>query len=201
MSATPEGTDLVAAARDAIAASADVKKRFAHDAAPAIAQAVRLIADCLDAGGKVLLCGNGGSAADAQHVAGELVGRFKLERPAFHAVALTTDTSVLTSIANDYGFEDVFARQVGGLGAQGDVLMAYSTSGNSKNVLRAIQAAKIVGMKVIGLTGEGGGQMANTCDVLIAAPSDDTPIVQECHAAAGHTLCLLVERLLCQDAE
>ena len=188
---------LVDQAREAIAASARVKAQFAEKAATDIAHAAQVVAECLGRGGKVLLCGNGGSAADAQHIAGELVGRFKLERPAFHAVALTTDTSVLTSIANDYGFEDVFARQVGGLGAEGDVLMAYSTSGNSKNVLRGIQAAKIVGMKVIGLTGEGGGQMAHVCDVLIAAPSADTPTVQECHAAAGHTICLLVERLLC----
>ena len=180
MSPTPEGLDLVAAARHAMAASAEAKARFAQEAAEPVAQAARLVAECLGCGGKVLLCGNGGSAADAQHIAGELVGRFKLERPAFHAVALTTDTSVLTSIANDYGFEDVFARQVGGLGAEGDVLMAYSTSGSSKNVLRAIQAAKTIGMMAIGLTGEGGGQMAGVCDVLIAAPSSDTPIVQEC---------------------
>ncbi len=198
MSPTPEGLDLVAAARHAMAASAEAKARFAQEAAEPVAQAARLVAECLGCGGKVLLCGNGGSAADAQHIAGELVGRFKLERPAFHAVALTTDTSVLTSIANDYGFEDVFARQVGGLGAEGDVLMAYSTSGSSKNVLRAIQAAKTIGMMAIGLTGEGGGQMAGVCDVLIAAPSSDTPIVQECHAAAGHTICLLVEKMLCE---
>ena len=197
MSPRPEGTDLVAAARDAMAASAHVQARFAQHAAEPVAQAARLVAECLERGGKVLLCGNGGSAADAQHIAGELVGRFKLERPAFRAVALTTDSSVLTSIANDYGFDEVFARQVVGLGAQGDVLMAYSTSGNSTNILRAIEAARTAGMTVIGLTGEGGGQMAGVCDVLIAAPSADTPTVQECHAAAGHTLCLLVERLLC----
>ena len=193
--------ELVDQAREAIAASARVKAQFAEEAAPDIAHAARLVAECLGAGGKVLLCGNGGSAADAQHIAGELVGRFKLERPAFHAVALTTDTSVLTSIANDYGFDEVFARQVGGLGAEGDVLLAYSTSGNSPNVLRAIEAAKALGMQVVGLTGEGGGQMAHVCDILIAAPSTDTPTVQECHAAAGHTLCLLVETLLCQGKE
>lgn len=201
MSSTAPDAALVAAARDAIVASAEVKRQFADEAAGAIARAARLVAECLDRGGKVLLCGNGGSAADAQHIAGELVGRFKLERPAFHAIALTTDTSVLTSIANDYGFDEVFARQVGGLGAEGDVLLAYSTSGNSPNVLRAIEVAKPLGMKIVGLTGQGGGQMAGACDLLIAAPSTDTPIVQECHAAAGHTLCLLVERLLCQGTE
>jgi len=148
MSPTSEGVDLAAAARDAMTASAEAKARFAQEAAEPVAEAARLVAECLDRGGKVLLCGNGGSAADAQHIAGELVGRFKLERPAFHAVALTTDTSVLTSIANDYGFDEVFARQAGGLGAEGDVLMAYSTSGSSKNILRAIQAAKTIGMTV-----------------------------------------------------
>lgn len=184
-------------AREAMAASAAVKQRFAEEGADAVAAAAELVAHALRAGGKVLLCGNGGSAADAQHIAGELVGRFKIERPAFHAVALTTDTSVLTAVANDYGFDEVFARQVEGLGAEGDVLMAYSTSGNSPNVLKAIEKARAIGMKTVGLTGAGGGQMAGLCDVCIMAPSDDTPIIQECHAAAGHTICLLVEQLLC----
>lgn len=186
-------------AREAMAASAAVKKQFAEEAADAVAAAAELVAHALRAGGKVLLCGNGGSAADAQHIAGELVGRFKIERPAFHAVALTTDTSVLTAVANDYGFDEVFARQVEGLGAEGDVLMAYSTSGNSPNVLRAIEKARAIGMKTVGLTGAGGGQMVDRCDVCIMAPSDDTPIIQECHAAAGHTICLLVEQLLCSQ--
>jgi len=190
--------DLAAKARKTIADSAQVKACFAERAAPDVAQAARLVAECLERGGKVLLCGNGGSAADAQHIAGELVGRFKLERPAFHAVALTTDTSILTAVANDYGFDEVFARQVEGLGAPGDVLLGYSTSGNSANVLQAIAKAKAIGMHVVGLTGSGGGAMAQRCDVCIKAPCDDTPTVQECHAAAGHAICGLVEQMLCE---
>ena len=179
-----------------MAASADAMRRFANEAAADVARAVELVVEALRGGGKVLLCGNGGSAADAQHIAGELVGRFKLERPAFCAVALTTDTSVMTSIANDYGFDEIFARQVQGLGAEGDVLLAYSTSGNSPNVLKAIQTASSLGMRTVGLTGATGGAMAPLCDVCIKAPSTDTPTIQECHAAAGHTICLLAEQIL-----
>ena len=193
--------NVAARVREAIAASAEAKRQFAEAAAADIAEAVQIVAECLRNGGKVLLCGNGGSAADAQHIAGELVGRFKLERPAYHAVALTTDTSILTAVANDYGFDQVFARQVEGLGRQGDVLIGYSTSGNSANVVKAIEKAKAIGMKAIGLTGQGGGAMAPLCDVCIKAPSTDTPIVQECHAAAGHTLCALVEQILCQESQ
>ena len=193
--------DLADQARAAVARSAEVKRRFAEQAAAAIARAAELVVDCLGAGGKVLLCGNGGSAADAQHIAGELVGRFKLERPAFAAVALTTDTSILTAVANDYGFDEIFARQVEGLGRQGDVLLAYSTSGSSPNVVKAIEKAKAIGMQTIGLTGAGGGRMAELCHLCIKAPADDTPTIQECHAAAGHTICLLAERLLCGGDE
>ncbi|HUT34790.1 MAG TPA: D-sedoheptulose 7-phosphate isomerase [Planctomycetota bacterium] len=189
--------ELAERVRRAVLDSADAKQCFAHRAAPEIARAVELVAACLRAGCKVLLCGNGGSAADAQHIAGELVGRFKRERPAFAAVALTTDTSILTAIANDYGFDAVFARQVEGLGREGDVLLAYSTSGNSPNVLRAIEAAKARGMKVVGFTGAGGGAIAALCDVCIRAPAEDTPTVQECHATAGHTICRFVEEMLC----
>jgi D-sedoheptulose 7-phosphate isomerase len=183
--------------RRALLEAGDVKRCFAERAATDIAKAVETVLDCLRSGGKVLLCGNGGSAAEAQHIAAELVGRFKLERPALPAIALTTNTSILTAIANDYSFDDIFARQVGALGAPGDVLFAYSTSGTSKNVLRAIQAAKIVGMSTVGFTGVAGGAMANTCDICIKVPSDDTPLVQECHTTAGHTICLLVEQMLC----
>jgi len=193
--------DLVAQARDAIITSAEIKRCFAQRASADVARAAELVAECIRGGGKILLCGNGGSAAEAQHIAGELVGRFKLERPAFHAVALTTNTSILTAIANDYSFDDVFARQVGGLGRADDVLLAYSTSGSSKNIIRAIQAAKIVGMKAVGLTGASGGAMAKLCDVCIKSPSDDTPTVQECHTAAGHTICLLVEKLIYEREE
>lgn len=190
-------SDLVQRVREAVLASAEAKKRFAEQAAGDIARAVEIVAACLRSGGKVLLCGNGGSAADAQHIAGELVGRFRRERPAFHAIALTTDTSVMTAVANDYGFETIFARQVEGLGRPGDVLLAYSTSGNSPNVLKAIETARRLGMRVVGFAGATGGAMAAACDVCIQAPGPDTPTVQECHAAAGHTLCRFVEELLC----
>jgi len=190
-------SELAQRVREAVLASAEAKRRFAEQAAGDIAAAVEVVAACLRAGGKVLLCGNGGSAADAQHVAGELVGRFKRERRAFCAVALSTDTSVITAVANDYGFDSVFARQVEGLGREGDVLVAYSTSGNSPNVLAAIEAARRLGMRVVGLTGATGGAMAGRCDVCISAPSDDTPTVQECHAAAGHAICRFVEEILC----
>jgi len=190
--------ELAGDVRSGILQSADVKRRFAEQAATDIAMAAKITAICLHAGHKVLLCGNGGSAAEAQHIAGELVGRFKLERAAFAAVALTTDTSILTAIANDYGFDDVFARQVQGLGAAGDVLFAYSTSGNSPNVLKAIEAAKTIGMRTVGFTGSTGGKMAAVCDLCIKVRSDDTPTVQECHTAAGHTICRLVEKLLAQ---
>jgi D-sedoheptulose 7-phosphate isomerase len=191
------GTDLAAQARDAIISSAEIKRCFAERASADVARAAQLVADCLRTGGKVLLCGNGGSAAEAQHIAGELVGRFELERRAFHAVALTTDTSILTALANDYTFDRVFARQVEALGAHGDVLLAYSTSGNSANVVEAIETAKARGMKAVGFTGASGGAMADLCDVCIQAPSDDTPVVQECHTVAGHTICRFVEKMLC----
>jgi len=194
----PRESSLAEEVRRAILESAQVKLCFAERAADDIARAVQLVADGLRGGHKVLLCGNGGSAAEAQHIAAELVGRFKIERPAYPAIALTTDTSILTAIANDYTFDDVFARQVGGLGSPGDILLAYSTSGNAKNIIRAIQAARIVQMTVIGLTGASGGAMAALCEVCIKAPSEDTPAVQECHTAAGHTICRLVEKMLCQ---
>ena len=193
--------EFTALARDTMLRSAEVKRRFAEAAAPEVAAAARVIADAVRAGHKVLLCGNGGSAADAQHIAGELVGRFKLERNAMHAVALTTDTSILTSIANDYGFDEIFARQVGGLGSEGDVLMAYSTSGNSRNVVKAIEVARDLGMRSIGLTGATGGAMADLCDICLRVPDRDTPTIQECHATAGHTICLLVEGLLFGEIE
>ncbi len=189
--------DLAERVRQAILASADVKRRFAEQAAAEVARAVELVARCLRGGGKVLLCGNGGSAAEAQHIAGELVGRFKRERRAFAAAALTTDTSILTALGNDYGFETIFARQVEGLGAKGDVLFAYSTSGNAPNVLKAIEVARGLGISVIGFSGATGGKMAAVCDICIKVPSDDTPTIQECHTAAGHTICRLVEEALC----
>ena len=149
---------------------------------------------CLRAGGKILLAGNGGSAADAQHVAGELVGRFAFDRPGLPAVALTVDTSILTAVANDYGYEAVFARQVQALGAAGDVFIGYSTSGRSPNILRALAEARARGLVTIGLCGADGGGMTALCDHLLAVPSRATPRIQEAHLLLGHVLCELVER-------
>lgn len=147
-------------------------------------------------GSKILIAGNGGSAADAQHFTGELVSRFYFDRPALAAVALTTDTSILTAIGNDYGYEDVFSRQVQALGQTGDVFIAISTSGNSPNILKAIAQAKNQGLTVIGLTGQTGGKMREACDVCLCAPSDSTPHIQECHLVIEHALCAGIEHAL-----
>ena len=145
------------------------------------------------AGHKILLCGNGGSAADSQHWAAEIVGRFQKERAGMPAIALTTDTSILTAIGNDYGYDRIFARQVEALGQEGDVLVALSTSGNSPNVLAAINVAKTRGMKVIGFTAQGGGKMAELCDVLLAIPTKTTARAQELHEVIGHIMCEILE--------
>jgi D-sedoheptulose 7-phosphate isomerase len=160
--------------------------------APVVA-AARLIERCLRAGGKVMFCGNGGSAADAQHLAAELMGRFLADRAPMASVALTVDSSALTAIGNDYGFDQVFARQVRGLGRAGDVLVGISTSGNSANVVAAFEVARDLGVHIIALTGGGGGTMATLADLLINAPSLSTPRIQELHIAIGHTICELVE--------
>ena len=146
--------------------------------------------------GKILIAGNGGSAADAQHFAGELVSRFYFDRPALSAIALTTDSSILTAIGNDYGYEDVFARQVQAHGRSKDVFIAISTSGNSPNILKAIKAAKAIGVVVIGLTGRSGGKMKAMCDICLCAPSDSTPRIQECHLVIEHALCACIEDAL-----
>ncbi|MEW5946081.1 MAG: SIS domain-containing protein [bacterium] len=160
------------------------------------ATAARWMAAAIARGRKVMTCGNGGSAADAQHVAAELVGRFMKERPPFAAVALTTDTSVITSVGNDYGFDDVFARQVEGVGRPGDVLLIFTTSGNSPNVIKAARAARARGIRTIGVSGKGGGRLAGHVDLLIAAPSERTPRIQEAHGLIGHLLCEFTELLL-----
>ena len=147
-----------------------------------------------DADGKVLFAGNGGSAADCQHMAGEFVVRFRTDRQALPAIALTVDTSVLTACLNDYGAQFVFSRQVEALGRPGDVFWAYSTSGNSENILVACEAARSRGMKIFGFTSRGGGRLAELCDYCFRAPSDITSHVQECHAAVGHLLCHVVEQ-------
>jgi D-sedoheptulose 7-phosphate isomerase len=156
----------------------------------------QVIVDGLRAGHKLLLVGNGGSAADAQHIAAEIVGRYKKDRPAHAAIALTTDTSALTSISNDYGFEQVFARQVEGLGRRGDMLLALSTSGRSPNILAALRIAREHGLVTIGFTGTNGATMGAACDHLLVAPSDDTPVVQQIHLAVAHGICDEVEQAL-----
>lgn len=161
-----------------------------------VQQAGSLAGDALKAGGKLMFCGNGGSAADSQHLAAELTGRFIKDRRPLAAVALSTDTSALTCIGNDYSFDEVFARQVAGLGRSGDVLIGISTSGNSRNVIRAVEEAKKIGVRVIGLLGRDGGALAPLCDVAIVVPSQVTARIQEAHILIGHTLCGLVEQSL-----
>jgi len=163
--------------------------------APVVAVA-RAIERCLRAGGKVMFCGNGGSAADAQHLAAELMGRFLADRAPMAALALTVDSSALTAIGNDYGFDQVFARQLRGLGRAGDVLVGISTSGNSANIVAAFEVARELGVQTVALTGGGGGKMATLADLLINAPSLSTPRIQELHIAIGHTICELVEDAL-----
>ena len=158
-----------------------------------IEAAAKTVGDALKAGNQVLLCGNGGSAADAQHIAAELMGRFKAERRALAAIALTTDTSALTAIANDYDFSDIFSRQVEGLAKAGDVLIAISTSGNSDNIVKAAKVAKVRGVTVIAMTGEDGGMLAPLCDHALKMPSGETSHIQEMHIAVGHMMCALVE--------
>lgn len=158
-----------------------------------VEQTATLIVDTLNAGGKVLLAGNGGSAADAQHIAAEFVSRFHYDRPGLAAIALTTDTSILTAIGNDYGYERLFARQVQALGRKGDVFIGISTSGNSGNVLEALQVARSMGLTTVGFAGQTGGKMVESCDLLLRMPSKETPKIQEGHIAIGHIICGLVE--------
>jgi D-sedoheptulose 7-phosphate isomerase len=160
----------------------------------AVARVAQACADALRGGHKILFAGNGGSAADAQHLAGELVSRFNYDRPGLAAFALTTDTSVLTAIGNDYGYERLFARQVEAVGNAGDVLVAISTSGRSPNILEALRVARVKGLVTVGMTGRGGGRMPELCDHVLRTPSDETPRIQEGHIAMGHTICYLVEQ-------
>ncbi len=166
------------------------------DLAKTIVEAVHLIVATFRQGGKILFCGNGGSAADAQHLAAELSGRYYLDRPALFAEALHVNTSFLTAVSNDFGFENAFARAVEAMGKRGDVLFALSTSGRSPNILRAIAMAKELELHVIGMTGAEGGDMAGLCDFLIKIPSNDTPRIQEGHLLVGHVICEQVEQTL-----
>lgn len=179
--------------------SAEVKLRAMEVLAGALSEAGQLMASSLKNGGKVLACGNGGSAGDAQHFSAEMLNRFEMERAPLAAVALTTDSSTLTSIANDYSYDEVFSKQVTGLGREGDVLLAISTSGNSPNVLRAIEAAHKRGMKVVALTGKNGGKMSGLLrdgDINLCVPSDSTARIQEVHLICLHCICDAIDCLL-----
>jgi len=177
-------------------ASIEVKQKMVDDDEfmLLLAEAVELISSSLSNGGRILFCGNGGSAADAQHIAAELTGRFYLDRSPLDAEALHANSSYLTAVANDYHFDEVYARLVNAKGRPGDVLVALSTSGNSTNILKAAQAASEQGMKVIGLTGMSGGKLAPICDVCLQVPSNDTPRIQEAHITLGHIICYTIEQ-------
>jgi len=184
--------------------SADLKYAAAEILSKPIADAVNTLVGCITAGGKVLACGNGGSAADAQHFAAEFVGRFERERPGLAAIALTTDSSILTAIGNDYAYDVIFAKQVQALGAPGDVLLCFSTSGNSANVLAAVEAARAKEMTVIALTGRNGGKMRDALtetDVHVCVPHDRTARIQEVHLLVLHCLCDAVDLLLLGEQE
>ncbi len=191
--------DLISRISEQFADSAQTKLDAIEILAAPIADAVEMMVDCLVNNGKVLACGNGGSAADAQHFAAELVGRFELERQGLAAIALTTDTSILTAVANDYGFKTIFERQVRALGQAGDVLLAISTSGNSANVIEAIHAAHDNDLRVVALTGKGGGEIAELLrdtDVHLCVPADRTARIQEVHLLTVHCLCDGIDCLL-----
>lgn len=180
--------------------SAQIKRAIAKSKISEIEHMVKFIIMAYKRGGKVVLFGNGGSAADAQHLAGELVGQFAPKRQALPAIALTTNTSILTAVANDYGYDAVFSRQVEALVNEKDVVVGISTSGNSPNVIEAIKLAKTKGAKTIGLTGGNGGKLAEVADLVLIVPSDSTPRIQEAHITIGHIVCELVEKELAAPA-
>jgi D-sedoheptulose 7-phosphate isomerase len=179
--------------------SADLKLRFIQKNAEGLLQVVRMIVKAFKKGNKVLLFGNGGSAADAQHIAAEFVNRFLIERPSLPAIALTTDTSILTSIANDYEFADVFAKQVKALGREGDVAIGISTSGAAANVIKAVKVAGDLGIQTVGLTGKDGGELARVVDLALLVDSQSVPRIQEVHITIGHVVCEMVDRMLFQQ--
>jgi len=176
--------------------SMSVKQKFVDEYMETIIEVSRLIADAMNNGNKLLLFGNGGSACDASHIAAEFINRFQRERPAFPAIALNTDMAVITSIANDYDYSTIFERQLKALAQEGDVVIAISTSGNSPNVIKAVEAAIKKRLKVVALTGAKGDKLASISDYVFAVPSNDTPRVQETHITLGHVLCQMVEEIL-----
>lgn len=187
--------------RSSIRASIAVKRLLLEDAeiTSTLAQVAKRLIDTVSKGNKVLLCGNGGSAADAQHIAAELVGRFAFDRAPLPALALSVNSSCVTAIGNDYGFDQVFSRQIEALGRPGDVAIGISTSGNSPNVIRALSVARGMGLHTVGLTGRIGGELKETADQCICVPSTSTPRVQECHILIGHIISELVEQALFRD--
>jgi D-sedoheptulose 7-phosphate isomerase len=187
---------LTARLAQAVAEANQLKNRLVAEQAGQVAAAAHLLAGALQGGGKILLFGNGGSAADAQHLAAEFVNRFQIERPPLAALALTTDTSILTSIANDYDFLEVFAKQIRALGKPGDAAVGFSTSGNSGNVVKALEVARQMGLRTLALSGGDGGAVAAAAELAIVVPSRNTPRVQEVHITVGHVLCDLVDFVL-----
>lgn len=180
-----------------VAESLETKRRYFEDHAEQVAHAAALISESFAAGGKLLLCGNGGSAADAQHIAGEFINRFMMaERRGLPAIALSTDGGVLTCIANDTGFDKIFARQIEALGSRGDVCLVISTSGTSPNIVAAVEQARSQGLRTIGLLGRDGGRVAELCDLSMVVPSRDTQRIQETHNLIGHIICEMVETAL-----
>src|SRR5687767_5235758 len=190
----PDETTLLGYARDHLLASAETKRRYAESSAGELVKVGRWIAECFYAGGKLMLCGNGGSAADCQHIAAEFTSILKqtFNRRALPAIALTTDSSFLTARGNDYGFDSVFSRQVEALGKPGDVLMGSSTSGNAKNLLLAFETARGLGLQTVGLTGSNGGKMAGVVDHCLRVPAEATAHIQACHIAMGHIIVAIV---------
>jgi D-sedoheptulose 7-phosphate isomerase len=196
-----ENGPLERAARAALRETAKTFALLERTNTVAVAAAAEAILGCFENGGTVFFCGNGGSAADAQHLAAEFSGRYMVDRPGLPAVALTTNSSAVTAIGNDYGYDDVFSRQLEGIGAPGDVLVAITTSGRSESVRKAVRAAQALKMSVIGMTGARGGEFAAMCDVALITPSDITPHIQEGHIAMGHAFCLIVERAMFPDGK
>ncbi len=185
--------------KDILLESIQVKEEILRNQIESIAQIAELMIDCLKKDGKVIVFGNGGSASDSQHIAAELVGRFKKDRSALAGVALTTNTSILTSIANDYGYDVVFSRQVEALGKKNDVVLGISTSGKAKNVALGIKQAKKMGIKTVALSGGDGGEIVKLADVSLVVPSKITARIQEAHITIAHIICEMIEQVLCQE--
>jgi D-sedoheptulose 7-phosphate isomerase len=186
--------DTIKYIHEQLAESARIKTELASTSSDLIRRAAEIAVACLRSGGKILICGNGGSAADSQHIAAEMVGRFRMNRKGLPAVALTTDTSVLLSIGNDYGFDEIFKRQIEALGAKGDLLIGLSTSGNSANVVKAAEQAESSGLHTVALVGAQNCRLDGLAGLVIHVPSDDAARIQESHIAVGHVLCDLIER-------